>query len=71
MTKEAVTRYTMYDEGDGLVEVLFEDDTWIASALIDDFEGNIDEVNEWVMDEFNIELDNIDWRDPNTLWIQE
>lgn len=69
MTKDTVT-YTMRDRDDGLVEVTFGE-CWITSALEEDFDAHIDEVNEWVMNEFNIELEQIDWRDPNELWIWE
>lgn len=69
-TKE-YTNYTMFDRDNGIVEVLFDNDTWIVAALTEDWDGTIDEVNTWVCDEFNIETVQIDWRDPYTLWIEE
>lgn len=68
-TKNA--HYTMYDRDTNLVEVEFSNDTWFVQLLDDDWDGNIDEVNEWVATEFNVIEEQLDWRDPNTLWIME
>jgi len=68
---KAFTSYTMFDRYDGTVEVTFDDSTWINQSLTEDWDANIDEVNEWVCDEFMIETSQIDWRDPGTLWITE
>jgi hypothetical protein len=65
---EVTLSFTTYERDDGIIEYMLEDSV-VTKNLERDWDRHIDQVNEVVMKQLNIDIDQIDWRDPNTLWV--